>query len=196
MITPDRYEGDLAAAEALHKAFPQATHPPTQFRGDVTVPVQPAQEAAVAKHARDVLGYDLFIDRFGADRGPDVEPRFDVVTILYNLKTDRRLHLCATVSELEPELPTLTGVFRGADWFEREVFDMYGVRFRGHPDMRRILMPDSFPAHPLRKEYPMEGEGDWAAPRRAIGSATDGKDGSVSVTCASSGEPAAGGGQP
>lgn len=173
--------GDPAAAAALHKAFPAVTRPPVEWRGDVTVHVDPAHEAAVARHARDKLGYELFVDRFGADRGEEAEPRFDVITILYNLQARRRLHLCTTVSALDPQCPTLCGVFRGADWFEREVFDMYGVRFTGHPDLRRILMPDAFPDFPLRKEYPVQGKGAFAAPRRAIGGNVDGTDGQVAI---------------
>jgi NADH-quinone oxidoreductase subunit C len=173
--------GDPAAGAALHAAFPEATREPVVYRGDVTVPVEPAREAEVVRHAKERLGYELLIDRLGADRGEDAEPRFDVITILYNLETGKRLHVCASVDELSPELPTLIPVFRGADWFEREIWDMYGVRFTGHPDLRRILMPESFPAFPLRKEYPMEGEGEWAAPRRALGGNVDGTDGKVAV---------------
>jgi len=187
MTVTEPQDGDPAAAEALHRAFPEWTRPPRTFRGDVTVDVDPAHETAVVRHAREQLGFELFLDRFGADRGPQAEPRFDVITILRNMNTGKRLHFCATVSEDSPELPTLTGVFRGADWFEREIWDMYGVRFTGHPDLRRILMPESFPAFPLRKEYPMEGEGDWAAPRRAIGSNRDSHSGEVSVTFVPSG---------
>jgi len=173
--------GDPAAGAALHAAFPEVTSEACEYRGDVTVNVQPAHELDVIRHARDELGYTLLIDRFGADRGEDADPRFDVYTLLYNLETDKRLHIYTTLGGAEPETPTLIPVFRGANWFEREIWDMYGVRFGGHPDLRRILMPDSFPAHPLRREYPVEGEGDYAAPKRALGGAIDSDDGSVSV---------------
>jgi len=173
--------GDPAAGAALHAALPRVTWAPVVDRGDVTVPVDPRHEAEVAAWARDRLGYSLFIDRFGADRGEDAEPRFDVYTILYNLDTGKRLHLCASLPGLDPVMPTLIPVFRGANWFEREIWDMYGVRFLGHPDLRRILMPESFPDFPLRKEYPMEGRGAWGAPHRAIGGVTDGTDGRVAV---------------
>jgi NADH-quinone oxidoreductase subunit C len=173
--------GDPAAGAALHEAFPASTREPVVYRGDVTVPVDPEHELEVARHAKEQLGYELFVDRFGADRGEDEQPRFDVITILYNLKTDKRLHLCASLPGLDPEIPSLIPVFRGADWFEREIWDMYGVRFSGHPDLRRILMPDNFPDHPLRREYPTEGTGDWAAPRRALGGNVDGTDGQVAV---------------
>jgi NADH-quinone oxidoreductase subunit C len=176
--------GDPAAGAALHAAFPQVTRAPVVYRGDVTVHVDPGHEVEVVRHAKQQLGYELLIDRLGADHGEDSEPRFDVITILYNLQAGKRLHVCTSVDELSPELPTLIGVFRGANWFEREIWDMYGVRFTGHPDMRRILMPESFPAFPLRKEYPMEGEGAWAAPQRALGGNVDGTGGEVAVNVA------------
>jgi NADH-quinone oxidoreductase subunit C len=186
--------GDAAAGAALHAALPQYTWDPVIDRGDVTVPVDPRHEVEVATHARNKLGYTLFIDRFGADRGEDAEPRFDVYTILYNLETGKRLHLCASLPGLDPVMPTLIPVFRGANWFEREIWDMYGIRFEGHPDLRRILMPDSFPDFPLRREYPMEGQGAWAAPSRAIGGGVDGQHGEVAVNYVPSRPPTATGG--
>ena len=186
--------GDAAAGAALHAALPQYTWDAVIDRGDVTVPVDPRHEAEVATWARDRLGYTLFIDRFGADRGEEAEPRFDVYTILYNVETRKRLHLCASLPGLDPVMPTLIPVFRGANWFEREIWDMYGVRFEGHPDLRRILMPDSFPDFPLRREYPMEGLGAWAAPSRAIGGGVDGQQGQVAVNYVPSRPPPAAGG--
>lgn len=174
-------EGDPAAGAALHAAFPAVTEAPAIWHGDVTVQVQPAHETEVIRHAKEQLGFDLFIDRLGADRGEDAEPRFDVITVLYNLKTNLRLHVRTTLPGLDPVCPTLVHVFRGADWFEREAFDMYGIRFSGHPDLRRILMPDIFPDYPLRKEYPMEGLGNFGAPRRAIGGNKDAVDGHVAI---------------
>lgn len=174
-------QGDAAAAAALHAAFPAVTRAPVEFRGDWRVEVDPAHEAEVARHARERLGFEQFVDRLGADRGPGRSPRFDVITVLGNLVSHRRLILLTSVPEARPELPTLCGVFRGAGWFEREIFDMYGVRFSGHRDLRRILMPEEFDAFPLRKEYPMEGHGRWAAPRRALGGNVDGTDGRVAL---------------
>jgi len=176
-----RVEGDPAACAALHAAFSAVTQVPVEWHGDITVHVQPASETDVIRHAKEKLGYELFIDRLGADRGEDAEPRFDVITILYNLKTNRRMHVCTTLPSEDPVCPTLVHVFRGADWFEREAFDMYGIRFSGHPDLRRILMPDIFPDFPLRKEYPMEGLGNFGAPHRAIGGNVDGTDGRVAI---------------
>ena len=147
----------------------------------MTVQVEPASEVDVIRHARDELGYTLFIDRLGADRGVDAAPRFDVITILYNTRTDKRLHVRTTLPAANPETPTLRPVFRAADWFEREIYDMYGVVFTGHPNLKRILMPERFEHFPLRKEYPTEGLGEFAAPRRAIGGTVDSKSGDVAV---------------
>ncbi len=184
--------GDPAAGVALHKAFPAFTREPVVYRGDVTVHVDVGHEIDVIRHAKDKLGYAMFMDRFGADRGEEAEPRFDVITILYNLKTDKRLHVCLTLPGPDPETPTLIPVFRGANWFEREIYDMYGVRFAGHPDLRRILMHESFPDFPLRREYPVEGRGSHQAPRRALGGTRDAVDGHVAVNFIPSVPPEAG----
>lgn len=174
-------QGDQAAADALHEAFPECTQAPREWAGDWRVEVAPEHELEVLTHARDELGFELFIDRLGADRGPGAEPRLEVITVLYNVARSKHLIVITAVPESAPELPSAVGVFRGVNWFEREIWDMYGVRFSGHPRMKRILMPEVFPAHPMRKEYPMEGEGDWAAPRRALGGNVDGTDGKVAV---------------
>ena len=174
-------QGDAAAAAALHEAFPDVTRAPVEFRGDWRVPVDPGAEAEVIRYARDELGFTQLVDRLGADQGPGADPRFDVITCVYNLESHTRLIFVASVPEAAPECPTLIGVFRGANWFEREIYDMYGVTFPGHPNMTRILLPVEFDAFPLRKEYPMEGLGDFAAPRRALGGNVDGKDGRVAI---------------
>ncbi len=173
--------GDAAAAAALHQAFPDTTMEPREWRGDVTLEVDPATELDVLTHAKEQLGFELLIDRLGADRGEEASPRFEVITILYNLTTHKRLHVLTALPAANPELPTAIGVFRGANWFEREIWDMYGVKFPGHPNLERILMMDGFPDFPLRKEYPTEGAGEFAAPRRALGGTVDGTDGKVAV---------------
>lgn len=175
--------GDTHVGEVLHAAFPHVTREPVTWRGDVTVHVDPGHELEVLRHAKERLGYELFVDRFGADRGEDADPRYDVITLLYNVGTRKRLHVCTTLPAADPRTPTAVPLFAGANWFEREIFDMYGVRFDGHPDLKRILMGHSWPAHdfPLRKEYPVEGRGAFAAPRRALGGNVDGTQGEVAV---------------
>jgi len=90
------------------------------------------------------------VDRFGT------EPRFDVVMHLYSVSKKHRVRLYAGVTEEDPTIDSVVPVWIGANWFEREAFDLYGVRFRGHPDLRRILMYPEFVGHPLRKDYPKE----------------------------------------
>jgi NADH-quinone oxidoreductase subunit C len=172
---------DPAAADAVHKAFPDVTKVPAEFRGDLTIEVDAGSEVEVIRHAKEQLGYDLFIDRFGDDMGEEAEPRFVVRTTLYNLTTNRRMYFRTFVEEVPGEHDSLIPVFRGANWFERELYDMFGLKFRGHPDLRRILLPDHFPDFPLRKEYPLEGRGDFGAPHRALGGNVDGTDGKVAV---------------
>jgi NADH-quinone oxidoreductase subunit C len=86
--------------------------------------------------------------------------RFEVHYVLLNLDTSERLVVKAGVDDPDPEIPSVVDLWPGADWMEREVFDMFGVRFSGHPDLRRILMPEEFTAHPLRKDYPLRGRGE------------------------------------
>ncbi len=90
------------------------------------------------------------------DRFP-LEPRFEVVYLLHSIPNNERLRLKVAVPSQDASLPSLCGVWTGANWYEREVFDMFGVRFEGHPDLRRILMPDYWEGHPLRKDFPVHG---------------------------------------
>ncbi|MBW7905553.1 MAG: NADH-quinone oxidoreductase subunit C [Phycisphaerae bacterium] len=89
--------------------------------------------------------------------------RFGVTYSLLSLTHNHRLWLKVFVDDPEPTVPSVTGIWKGADWTEREVYDMFGVRFSGHPDLRRILMPDGFVDHPLRKDYPLRGKGEREA---------------------------------
>ena len=90
------------------------------------------------------------------DRYP-VEPRFEVVYLLHSIPRNERLRLKVAVHSGDAVVPSVCGVWAGANWYEREVFDMFGVRFEGHPDLRRILMPDYWQGHPLRKDFPVHG---------------------------------------
>lgn len=90
------------------------------------------------------------------DRYP-VEPRFEVVYLLHSIPNNERLRLKVAIHSADASMPSVCGVWSGANWYEREVFDMFGVRFEGHPDLRRILMPDYWQGHPLRKDFPVHG---------------------------------------
>jgi NADH-quinone oxidoreductase subunit C len=127
------------------------------FRGDDTVTLR--REAVVdvcrfLKHEPD-LAYNLFIDLTVVDHLPR-EPRFEVVIHLYSIPHKHRVRLKVGLEEADPVMDTLTVVWKGTDWFEREAWDLYGVTFRGHPDLRRVLLYEEFKGHPLRKDYPID----------------------------------------
>lgn len=107
--------------------------------------------------ASPALSIEQVIDVTAVDWMGRKEPRFEVVYHLYSLTKKHRLRLKVPVSEAEPRVPSLVGLWRGANWPERECFDMYGIEFEGHPDLRRLLTYDEFEGHPLRKDYPVRG---------------------------------------
>jgi NADH-quinone oxidoreductase subunit C len=119
--------------------------------------VAPPAWRQVAEFLRDdpATQMDMFVDLTGVDRIPST-PRFDVVLHLYSVERKHRVRLLAAVPEADPTLASVVTVWPGANWFEREAYDMYGVRFEGHPDLRRILLYKEFQGHPLRKDYPKE----------------------------------------
>jgi NADH-quinone oxidoreductase subunit C len=125
--------------------------------GDEWVRVRRDAWIAVATFLRDdpATKMEMFIDLTVVDRFSS-EPRFDVVVHLYSVSLKQRVRLYGGVPEEDPTLDTLVSVWAGANWFEREAYDLYGVRFKGHPDLRRILMYPEFVGHPLRKDYPKE----------------------------------------
>lgn len=130
---------------------------PVEFRGEVSLEVSdPERIVEVCRVARDELGFDLLLDITSVDNY-DQPPRWLIVYHLYSLRHRQLLRLKTRVSEEKSELPTVTTVWPAADWHEREIYDMMGVRFRGHPDLRRILMWEGYPYHPLRKDFPLGG---------------------------------------
>ncbi len=147
----------LAIAK-LKEAFPQAVISTHNHRGDDTALVQPDDIKAICRFLRDDpdLQFDLPVDLTCIDL-LGREPRFEVVYHLYSTTRKHRLRLKAQVPEKDPVLDSVTEVWPGFTWSEREAFDMYGVRFAGHPDLRRILLYPEFVGHPLRKDYPKEG---------------------------------------
>lgn len=125
--------------------------------GEVTVTVPRESIVEACAYLKSEQGFDQLADLTGADRGPEEDPRFEVNYHLFSTKHYNRLRLKVLLSEDDPKVETVTGVWRTANWHERETFDMFGVIFEGHPDLRRILMPSDFDGFALRKDFPLRG---------------------------------------
>jgi NADH-quinone oxidoreductase subunit C len=134
----------------------------SEFRDNKRVSVPAESVFAALKLLKEQCGFDFLSDVGGIDYlgYPDATDRFAVVYALTNLATGERLFVKTFVNDPDPELPSVYPLWKGADWMEREVFDMFGIRFTGHPDLRRILMPEAFQDFPLRKDYPLRGHGE------------------------------------
>ena len=132
-----------------------------EWRGDVAVTVSRDKLHEVAQFLRDDPGMDFdYIVHVSSVDWPDDEERFEVVWELYSIRKRHRIRLKARVPESDCVVDSLTDLWKGADFMEREVFDMMGIRFRNHPDIRRILMPDDYTeGYPLRKDFPLRGKG-------------------------------------
>ena len=142
-------------AETLKARFGGAVTGVVEFRGETTIHVWPDAIAAVCAFLRDdeAAGYDFLSDVSAADVWPD-EPRFQVNYHLYSMTRNTRLRLKASVRDGQ-SLPSVAGVWPAANWFERETYDLFGVKFDNHPDLRRLLLPDDYLGHPLRRDAPL-----------------------------------------
>jgi NADH-quinone oxidoreductase subunit C len=145
----------------LQQKFGDAVQPES-FRDNQRAIVDAAKIVDVLKTLKDQFGFDMLCDMAGIDYlgYPNAADRFGVVYSLVNTTTAERLFVKTYVNDPDPELPTVTMLWRGADWMEREIFDLFGIHFEGHPDLRRILLPTEFVGHPLRKDYPLRGYGE------------------------------------
>ena len=144
----------------LQEALPGAIEHITLWVGDWAIVVAPARLIEVTTHLRDRAGaqFDFCSDVTATDWPPRPQ-RFDVIYCLYSTVLRHRVRVKVRIADGEAP-PTVSGVWPAANWLEREVFDLFGIRFDGHPDMRRILMPDEWQGHPQRKDYPLEGPGE------------------------------------
>jgi len=145
-------------ANKLATHFAGLFSPPVEFRGEVTLVLSDAERIAdVCAFAKGELGFDYLVDITSIDNYGE-DPRFTLVYHLYSYGHREYLRIKTTVTEERSEAATVTGVWRTADWHEREIYDMMGIRFRGHPDLRRILMWEGYPYFPLRKDFPLAGK--------------------------------------
>ncbi len=149
--------------ETLASALGEGAFTTSTFRDNFRLHVAGDRLLEVLRDLKERCGFAMLAELGAADYlgypGGRAH-RFEVHYVLLNLDTAERVVVKAGVDDPEPTLPTVTPLWGGADWMEREVFDMYGIRFDGHPDLRRILMPDEFTAYPLRKDYPLRGRGE------------------------------------
>ena len=125
--------------------------------GEVTVTVPRESIADACFFLKSSHGFDLLADVCGADRGPEEDPRFEVNYHIFSTVHFQRLRLKVLVSEDDAKVASVTSIWKTADWHERETFDLFGVVFEGHPDLRRILLPSEFDGHALRKDFPLRG---------------------------------------
>ncbi len=148
----------LELARKLKAQFDDLLSDPSEFRGEITLKVLDSERISdLCAFAKKELGFDYLVDISSVDNYGD-DPRWTVVYELYGYGHRCHLRLKTDVSEEKSELPTVTGVWKTADWHEREIYDMMGIRFRGHPDLRRILMWEGYPYFPLRKDFPLSGK--------------------------------------
>lgn len=149
-----------STVDAIQARFELVTH--SEFRGQVRVVAKPSDSPKIFEFLKKDQGFDLLVDITCVDylsfRG--AEHRFGLAYLLANSESGKRLTVRVMLDEPKLTVPSLVPVWEAANWMEREVWDMFGIRFDGHPDLRRILMPNEFTAHPLRKDYPLQGRGE------------------------------------
>lgn len=126
-----------------------------EFRGDISLMVPPEKIVELCQVLCDEFGFDMLAAENAVDYWPELEPRFHVIYQLYSLPHNQYIGLRVPLNGNEPSMSSIVGVYPNANWHEREIWDMFGIRFQGHPDLRRILMPYDWEGHPLRKDYPL-----------------------------------------
>ncbi len=153
--------------QRVTEQFPDDVVGTHQDHGDDTVIMRPDRMVEVARFLRDdpFLSFEMLMDLTGVDYLGQREPRFEVVYHFYSLSKNHRLRIRVGAEDEAPKVPSVVSVFKSALWMEREAWDLYGIDFEGHPDLRRILMYPEFKGHPLRKDYEMEHRQPRIPPR-------------------------------
>jgi NADH-quinone oxidoreductase subunit C len=152
----------MAHQDLLQAKFPAEGLKFSQFRDNNRVIVPADMLVNVLTCLKHQGGFDMLVDITAVDylEYEDAADRFGVTYHLLNTVTGERVIVKTFVNDPDPALPSMYPLWKSADWTEREVYDMFGIRFTGHPDLRRILMPDEFASYPLRKDYPLKGRGE------------------------------------
>jgi NADH-quinone oxidoreductase subunit C len=160
-VAENSNQNTSVVVERLRGWSPNAISEVIEFRGETTivVPRNVLRDLAERCRADKELQFNLLSDATCVDRYP-LEPRFEVNYHLVSIPRRERLRLQVRLSSDDPVVDSLVPVWPGANWLEREIFDLMGIRFNGHPDLRRILMPEDWEGYPLRKDYPVEGYRD------------------------------------
>jgi NADH-quinone oxidoreductase subunit C len=136
----------------------------SSFRGDEAALVKRSDWKRAARVLKGRCGMDMFIDLCAADY-PEMDERFEVVLHLRSTGSDKRFRLKARCAVGDPSIESLSDIYSGANWFEREAYDLFGIEFKGHPNLKRILCHHEFEGHPLRKDYPKERRGTIPTPQ-------------------------------
>jgi len=147
---------DQELSESLENSFGEKLQHRTEFRGETSYAIAVNDLREIAKICRDKLSFDYLLDITSIDNFGE-EPRFEIVYHLYSMPHGAQLRLKLKLSEEVGSLDTVSDIWPTADWHEREIYDMMGIKFTGHPDLRRILMWDGYPFFPLRKDFPLAG---------------------------------------
>ena len=148
----------LESANQIKAKFGDLVAEPAEFRGEISLKIANAEKIFdVCSFAKKQLGFDFLVDITSVDNYGE-DPRWTVIYHLRSLANNVELRLKTDVSEEKSELPSVLPIWRTANWHEREIYDMMGIRCAGHPDLRRILMWEGYPYHPLRKDFPLAGK--------------------------------------
>lgn len=163
-VTDNTSQVSNVVVEALRSWSANAIEEVIEFRGETTIVVARKVLRAAAARCREdnALQFNLLTDATCIDRFP-MEPRFEMNYHLVSIPNRRKVRLRVRLSGDDPVIDSLVPVWPGANWLEREIFDLFGIQFTGHPDLRRILLPEDWEGHPLRKDYPVEGYRDIPA---------------------------------
>jgi NADH-quinone oxidoreductase subunit C len=148
----------LESAQKIKDKFGDLISEPAEFRGEISMKISDAEKIVeICTFSKNDLDFNYLVDISSIDNYGD-DPRWTVVYHLRSLKTGAELRFKTDVSEEKSELPSIIGVWKTANWHEREIYDMMGIHFRDHPDLRRILMWEGYPYFPLRKDFPLAGK--------------------------------------